>query len=102
MAERLRSERDARARLAVIEERTRMARELHDTVARGVSVMVLQAGAAEELLDASPRISLQALQTICEVGRDTLEELARLLGTLTLDEQGEAARERRSPPTLTQ
>jgi signal transduction histidine kinase len=47
-------ERDARARLGVIEERARIARELHDSVAHTVSVMVLQAGGAEQVLAAAP------------------------------------------------
>ena len=54
LAQRLARERDARARLAVLDERARVARELHDAVAHGVSVMVLQAGAAEQVLDAAP------------------------------------------------
>ena len=52
--DRLRGERDARMRLAALEERARVARELHDSVAHGVSVMVLQAGAAAEVLDRHP------------------------------------------------
>ncbi len=51
---RLERERDARVRLALIEEHTRIARELHDSIAHAVSVMVLQAGAAEQVLDSAP------------------------------------------------
>jgi signal transduction histidine kinase len=87
LARRLRRERNARARLAVVEERTRMARDLHDTVARGVSVIVLQAGAGEELLSSGRGDCRPALQSILEVARETLDELARLLGTLRIDEQ---------------
>jgi signal transduction histidine kinase len=85
LAERLRRERDARARLAVIEERTRVARELHDTVAHGVSAMVLHAGAGEQLLRSAPGRCEQALHTVRDVGRETLDELGRLLGILGLD-----------------
>jgi signal transduction histidine kinase len=51
---RLIRERDARTRLAVLEERAQVARELHDSVAHAVSVMVLQAGAAEQIMDTAP------------------------------------------------
>ena len=54
LTDRLRREGDALARLAVVDERTRVARELHDTIAHGVSVMVLQAGAAEQVMTAAP------------------------------------------------
>jgi signal transduction histidine kinase len=64
-----------------------MARDLHDTVARGVSVIVLQAGAGEELLSSGRGDCRPALQSILEVARETLDELARLLGTLRIDEQ---------------
>ena len=47
---RLERERAALARLAVVEERTRVARDLHDTIAHGLSIMVLQAGGAEQVL----------------------------------------------------
>ena len=55
LAQRLARERDARARLAVLDERARVARELHDSVAHAISVMVLQAGAAEQVLDTDAR-----------------------------------------------
>ena len=56
VVERLQRERDPRARLAVLDERTRLARELHDTVAHGVSVMVINAAAAEPMLDNIPTV----------------------------------------------
>jgi signal transduction histidine kinase len=87
LAGRLLRERDARARLAVVEERTRIARDLHDTVARGVSVIVLQAGAGEELLNAGRGDCRPVLRSILEVGRETLDELARLLAALDIDQQ---------------
>lgn len=87
LAGRLLRERDARARLAVVEERTRIARDLHDTVARGVSVIVLQAGAGEELLNSGRGDCRPVLQSILEVGRETLDELARLLAALDIDQQ---------------
>jgi signal transduction histidine kinase len=82
LAQRLVRERDARARLAVLDERARVARELHDSIAHAVSVMVLQAGAAEQVLDSTPAQARVALQAIQEVGRDALDQLATLLGLL--------------------
>jgi len=86
LTERLRRERDALARLAIVEERTRLARELHDAIAHGVSVMVLQAGAAEQVLSSSPEQARQAAYAVQETGRAVLEELSRLLGLLHTDE----------------
>jgi signal transduction histidine kinase len=79
---RLANERDAQARLAVLNERARVARELHDSVAHAISVMVLQAGAADQVLDSEPDQACDALRSIREVGRDALDQLARLLGLL--------------------
>jgi signal transduction histidine kinase len=82
LAQRLARERDARARLAVLDERARVARELHDSIAHAVSVMVLQAGAAEQVLDSTPAQARAALQAIQDVGRDALDQLGTLLGLL--------------------
>jgi signal transduction histidine kinase len=87
LTERLRREGDALARLAVVDERTRVARELHDTIANGVSVMVLQAGAAEQVLPAMPEQAREAAHAIQETGRSVHEELAALLGLLRTDEE---------------
>ena len=86
LTERLRREGDALARLAVVDERTSMARELHDTIAHGVSVMVLQAGAAEQVMTSSPDQAREAAHAVQDVGRSVLEELGRLLGVLHTDE----------------
>jgi signal transduction histidine kinase len=82
VAERLASERDARARLAVLNERARVARELHDSVAHAISVMVLQAGAADQVLDTAPERACDALRSVQDVGREALDQLAQLLGLL--------------------
>jgi signal transduction histidine kinase len=79
---RLIRERDARARLAVLEERARLARELHDTVAHAVSVMVLQAGAAEQVLDREPERAREAMRAVQAVAREALDQLGTLLGLL--------------------
>jgi signal transduction histidine kinase len=81
-AERLEADRDELARAAVAQERARIAREMHDSVAHSVSVMVLQAGAAEQVLPASPERARESLLTIQETGREAIVELHRLLGLL--------------------
>jgi signal transduction histidine kinase len=73
--------RAAEARLAAAEERARIARDLHDVIAHSVSVMVVQAEAAEALLPDAER-SGQALHAIQDTGRSTLAELRHLLGAL--------------------
>jgi signal transduction histidine kinase len=87
LTQRLRREGDALARLAVVDERTRVARELHDTIANDVSVMVLQAGAAEQVLGSSPEQAHAAVQAVQETGRTVIGELAALLGLLHTDEE---------------
>ena len=76
-----------RAQAAVAEERTRIARELHDVIAHSVSVMVIQAGAAEQMLDVDPERARQPLVTIQDSGRQAVLELRRLLGILRPDEE---------------
>jgi signal transduction histidine kinase len=67
---------------ATTEERARIARELHDIVAHSVGVMVLQATAAQKVLDERPDRAREALRSIELTGRQALEELHRLLGIL--------------------
>src|SRR4051794_15653050 len=78
----LEADREALAREAVAQERARIAREMHDSVAHSVSVMVLQAGAAEEVMAASPQRARQSLATIQDTGREAIVELRRMLGLL--------------------
>jgi signal transduction histidine kinase len=70
---------DMRTREAVAEERARIARELHDVIAHTVSVMVVQAGAAEQVLDGENEAARAALASIRESGKGALLELRRLL-----------------------
>lgn len=78
-------EREAAARVAVAEERARIARELHDIVAHAVSVMVLQVGAVRHrLADASPE-DVEALAGVERTGRTALAEMRRLLGAMRRD-----------------
>ena len=80
--EALAAERDARARLAVAEERSSIAREVHDILGHTVSVMVVQAEAAEALLDRDPARSRAALRAVQTTGREALVELRRVLTLL--------------------
>lgn len=78
-ARRLEAERDERARSAVQEERARIARDLHDVWAHTLSLVVVQAGAAQEVLDGSPAQARQALEQIQQAGREALAEMRRLV-----------------------
>jgi signal transduction histidine kinase len=75
------------AKRAVAEERSRIARELHDVVAHGVSVMVVQAGAGRRMLDVDPERSREAFTAIEDTGRQALVEMRRLLGILRKDDE---------------
>jgi signal transduction histidine kinase len=81
-ARNLREQQDLRTSQAVAEERGRLARELHDVIAHNVSLMVVQAGAAEQVLEGSQDQVREALARIQQAGRQTVVELRRLLGIL--------------------
>jgi signal transduction histidine kinase len=78
-------ERETTARIAVAEERARIARELHDIVAHSVSVMVLQVGAVRHKLPAAFAADGDALRGVERTGRDALAEMRRLLGAMRSD-----------------
>jgi signal transduction histidine kinase len=80
-------ERDALARVAVAEERARIARELHDIVAHAVSVMVLQVGAVRHRLPAGE--DSEALTGVEQAGRTALTEMRRLLAAMRSDGDGD-------------
>ncbi len=79
---RLATERDQRAQLAVLTERTRIARDLHGPVAHAVITMVVQAEAARKLLVGQPEDAETAIRDIEQTGRDALTQLRRILGVL--------------------
>jgi signal transduction histidine kinase len=70
------------ANSAVAEERLRIARELHDVVAHSMSVIAVQAGYGQYVIDASPSGAKDALGAIQATSRDALEEMRRMLGVL--------------------
>jgi signal transduction histidine kinase len=80
-------ERENSARIAVAEERIRIARELHDIVAHAVSVMVLQVGAVRHNLPAVQTADKKALEAVEQAGRAALTEMRRLLGAMRQDGQ---------------
>ena len=84
-AERLDAERELNAVAAAFGERARIARELHDVIAHGVSVMVVQAGAARTVMDTDIEQAERALRTVERAGREALTEIRRLLGMLDTD-----------------
>ncbi|WP_089010153.1 sensor histidine kinase [Micromonospora viridifaciens] len=78
----LERERESAARTAVDAERARIARELHDIVSHNVSLMIVQAAAAREVLATMPEEAAAALSAVECAGRDTMTELRHLLGLL--------------------
>jgi signal transduction histidine kinase len=73
------------AEAAVLEERTRIANELHNVIAQGVSVMTVQASGARLLLRTDPDRAREAILAVEETGREALTETRRLLGILRRD-----------------
>ncbi|GAA4760663.1 sensor histidine kinase [Actinomycetospora chibensis] len=80
LAAALAAERERSGRLAVVEERARISRELHDAVAHTVSVMTLQVGVVRRRLDDTPEGDV--LRTVEELGRRSVDELRRVVGAL--------------------
>ena len=81
-ARRLMVEEDRSAQLAVAEERVRIARELHDIVAHGVSLMTIQIAAARRVSAKNPDTATESLEAAEKTGRQTLTELEGMLAVL--------------------
>ncbi|HEY6497067.1 MAG TPA: histidine kinase [Trebonia sp.] len=87
-AERLEREREALARVAVAEERERIAREIHDIVAHSVSLMVVQSDGADAAIEQRNMDEVRkAIAAIGRTGRDALTELRLLLGVLRANDE---------------
>jgi signal transduction histidine kinase len=85
---RVEAESGERAQEAVADERARIARELHDIVAHSVSIISVQAGAADQYLDRDSARAREHLQTVQRVARDALTEMRRLTGVLREEPAG--------------
>lgn len=86
-AERAEQERAAAADAAALEERTRIAGELHDVVAHALSAMTVQASAARRMAEREPQRAESAFATVETTGREALTELRRLLGVLRREDE---------------
>jgi signal transduction histidine kinase len=88
-ASRLEAEREADVRAVVTEERARIARELHDVVAHHVSVMTVQAAAAQRTISRDVTQAREAMAAVESTGRDALMEMRRMVGVLRGDESSD-------------
>ena len=86
-ARRAEAERREQAESAALEERTRIAGELHDVVAHALSAMTVQASAARRLTERDPGLARDAFATVEHTGREALGELRRLLGVLRKEDE---------------
>jgi len=89
-ATRAEREREERARVAVADERARIARELHDVVGHSVSVMTVQASAVRRLLLPEQQREREALLVVERTGREALAEMRRMVGVLRRPEEAPA------------
>jgi signal transduction histidine kinase len=86
----LEREREERARKAVVDERLRIARELHDVVAHAMSVIAVQSGVGNHVIETQPAEAKKALEAIETTSRSVLIEMRRLLGILRQDGESDA------------
>jgi signal transduction histidine kinase len=82
----LEEQRERRAEAAVAVERARIARELHDVIAHNVSMMVVQASAAARVLEGDQDDVRRALEAVEVTGRETVNEMRRLIGVVRNDD----------------
>ena len=76
-------------RQAIVDERIRIARELHDVIGHTVNAMLVQAGAGRMVLDTDPDRAREMLASVERTGREALAELDRVLGVLRADDEGQ-------------
>lgn len=88
-ARRLEVEREQEVRIAAQDERTRIAREMHDVVAHSLSVVIAQADGARYAAASNPEVAAQTLETISDTARGSLTEMRKLLGVLRTDNETE-------------
>jgi signal transduction histidine kinase len=86
----LEREREVRAREAVAEERARIARELHDMVGHALSLIVIQSGGAQRVLQSRPELVGDTLASIEATGRQAPADMERMLGMLRTTEVSDA------------
>ncbi len=101
-AARLEKARFSDARTARVEERSRIARELHDVVAHHVSVMTVQASAARRIMERNPDAARESIETIEQVGRTALAEMRRIVGVLRTERDPAAPAAELTPQPGTQ
>ncbi|TWG95601.1 signal transduction histidine kinase [Nocardioides sp. J9] len=89
--ERLEREAAQQAALAAVEERHRIAREMHDVVAHSLTTIVVQADGAGAAARQDPAVAVPALGTIAATGREAIAELRRMLGVLRAEDTGVTA-----------
>jgi signal transduction histidine kinase len=96
-----RAEREAERerQLAAAEERTRIARDLHDSAGHAINVILVQAGAARLLQERDPERAREALHTIEEVARETIGEIDKIVGALREDGSSANSRDEVDPPS---
>lgn len=88
-AERAEADRQLEAERAVARERLRIAREMHDVVAHGMSLITVQAAAAQEIAETRPDDAARLMQSIEATGHDALADMRRMLGVLRNGDQAE-------------
>ena len=89
---------DEAASKAVAEERLRIARELHDVVAHSMSVIAVQAGYGQYVIDTQPGDARNALGAIQATSREALDEMRRMLGALRHADQSDSRGARAGQP----
>lgn len=83
--------REREERLSIAEERTRIARELHDSAGHAINTILVQAGAARVLRERDPVASQEAIEAIERLARETIDDIDRIVGSLRADGPAERA-----------